>query len=565
MEVDKKTLNKYSLGIALVGSLCFLPFLGGVHLFDWDEINFAEISREMLLTGDYARVYIDYEPFWEKPPLFFWFQVAAMKVFGVGEYAARFPNAICGVISLVVLFRLGHILGGLRLGLIWATIYLGSVLPMLYFKSGIIDPVFNLFIFIGLYYFIRAYWHHSKLDAPYTLYSSWAYFALGGWFIGLAMLTKGQAAYMIVALTLGVYWVYQRLRIYITIPQFLLFSLSAALVTLLWFGWETLRNGPFFVSEFVRYQWRLFSTPDAGHKGFPGYHLVVLLVGCFPASLFAIRAFTRSSALAGEPTYRLDFRRWMKFLFWTVLVLFSIVQSKIVHYSSLAYFPLTFLAAEQIDRLWQQGRAPGLWTRIGLWLVGGLYLVATLSLPWLGRSMAQWRHLVADPFAQGNMQADVHWSGWEMLPGIWLLAVLVISGYYLRRAQWSRALPTLFGGVTIFVLLTLGFVIGKVEAYSQRAAIEFFSGLKGKDIYASTHGYKSYSHLFYAAKQPGLDPRSHDREWLIHGEVDKEVYLATKVHKAYELDSLPHFQRLYEKNGFVFFVRPLAKPAPTPQ
>jgi 4-amino-4-deoxy-L-arabinose transferase-like glycosyltransferase len=29
-----------------------VPGLGAVHLFDWDEINFAEIAREMLVTGD---------------------------------------------------------------------------------------------------------------------------------------------------------------------------------------------------------------------------------------------------------------------------------------------------------------------------------------------------------------------------------------------------------------------------------------------------------------------------------------------------------------------------------
>ena len=65
---------KYSLIIGLIGVVFFISFLGGVHLFDWDEINFAEISREMLLTQEFTRVYVDFQPFWEKPPLFFWLQ-----------------------------------------------------------------------------------------------------------------------------------------------------------------------------------------------------------------------------------------------------------------------------------------------------------------------------------------------------------------------------------------------------------------------------------------------------------------------------------------------------------
>ena len=39
--------------IAVLASLIFIPFLGGVHLFDWDEINFAECAREMIVRHDY--------------------------------------------------------------------------------------------------------------------------------------------------------------------------------------------------------------------------------------------------------------------------------------------------------------------------------------------------------------------------------------------------------------------------------------------------------------------------------------------------------------------------------
>ena len=73
-------------GLAL---LFFLPCLGGVHLFDWDEINFAECAREMLVTGDWMQPQIDFEPFWEKPPLFFWMQALSMTMLGVNELAAR--------------------------------------------------------------------------------------------------------------------------------------------------------------------------------------------------------------------------------------------------------------------------------------------------------------------------------------------------------------------------------------------------------------------------------------------------------------------------------------------
>src|SRR4028119_166377 len=93
--------------VAACGAVLFLPGLGAAHLFDWDEINFAECAREMLATGDYLRVQIDYQPFWEKPPLFIWLQAISMKAFGVNEYAARLPNALGGIATLMVLLHVG--------------------------------------------------------------------------------------------------------------------------------------------------------------------------------------------------------------------------------------------------------------------------------------------------------------------------------------------------------------------------------------------------------------------------------------------------------------------------
>ena len=94
--------------IVVLALLFFIPFLGNVHLFDWDEINFAESAREMLISGNYLRVQIDFQPFWEKPPLFIWLQTLSMSVFGANEFAARFPNAIIGVITLLTFFTLAN-------------------------------------------------------------------------------------------------------------------------------------------------------------------------------------------------------------------------------------------------------------------------------------------------------------------------------------------------------------------------------------------------------------------------------------------------------------------------
>ena len=138
--------NKQLL-ILILGAIVLLPFLGSTHLFDWDEINFAESSREMMLTGNYFQNQINFEPFWEKPPFFFWVQSLSMLVFGQNEFGARFPNVLFGLITLIFVFNIGKRLYNERFGIMWVLLYVGTILPHMYIRSGIIDPIFNLFIF----------------------------------------------------------------------------------------------------------------------------------------------------------------------------------------------------------------------------------------------------------------------------------------------------------------------------------------------------------------------------------------------------------------------------------
>ena len=90
----------------IAGAIIVLAFpWASVHLFDWDEINFAECAREMIAAKQYFLVTINYLPFWEKPPLFIWMQALSMKVFGVSDYAARLPNAFA-VLQLCCCFTM---------------------------------------------------------------------------------------------------------------------------------------------------------------------------------------------------------------------------------------------------------------------------------------------------------------------------------------------------------------------------------------------------------------------------------------------------------------------------
>lgn len=566
---------KPRLIIALLAAVFFIPFLGNAHLFDWDEINFAELSREMVILGDYLNVHINYQPFWEKPPLFFWLQSASMRIFGMNEFAARFPNAICGIITLVLIFDIGKKLFNARFAWIWTLAYFGSVLPFLYFKSGIIDPFFNLFIFLGLYYFILGYWktndkQNTHLKLPKSL---WTYFFFGGIFIGLGILTKGPVAYLIALLTFFVYWIFQKFRLYVSIPQFLWFSISATFVMLTWFGLEIWQNGFWFVEEFIVYQIRLFSTPDAGHGGFPGYHFVVLLVGCFPMSIFAMRAFFKMEK--PQKMHQADFIKWMKILFWVVLILFTIVKSKIVHYSSMAYFPLTFLAAYVIDNLLENKITFNRWMRFGVLFLGGLFILAIFAAPFIGQNLEILKPLLEkDPFAAANLEADIFWSGWEVIPSLFLLTVLVLFFYFYKNNRW-RSFQILSVGMGIFCMLTLIFFINRIEGISQNAAVTFYESKATENALIYTYGFKSYAHLFYGKKantyqsienkhietnQISPLARVNNPQVLKDFPEVVPIYIVCKIQKSKDLEAIKWLEKIENKNGFVFFKRKSGTP-----
>ena len=49
--------------ITALSLLVFLPGLGWIELFDWDELNFAESAREMVVSHNYQYVQIKITPF----------------------------------------------------------------------------------------------------------------------------------------------------------------------------------------------------------------------------------------------------------------------------------------------------------------------------------------------------------------------------------------------------------------------------------------------------------------------------------------------------------------------
>ena len=531
--------------LVLLGALFFIPGLGKVHLFDWDEANFAEASREMIVRGDWLRVTIDYQPFYQKPPLFFWLQALSMKAWGVNEFAARFVNALCGIATLAAVFTVGSRLFGVLFGLLWALAFAGSFLPHLFFRSGIIDPVFNLLIFSGIAVVARAFLIEN--GKPRT-----GLFALAGTLIGLAVLAKGPVALLVVCLTVAVYWAAVRFRKLFGFGDVFVFFACTAAVSLSFFGAETLAHGTVFIKNFIAYQVKLFSTNESGHGGPFFYHLLALLFGCFPASFFAAWSFSRR---AEENDAQKTFSRLMIVLFWVVLVLFSIVKTKTVLYSSLAYFPVTYLAALFLWNVLQGKRSLTKLQYVLFSIFAGVVCLAIALFPVIMMHKELIIPLIRDNFAVACLEKPVRWTGFEFLLGTGYACALAIAIFLIAKKNIVPGSAALFGASALCLFLFLFMFAPKMDAYAQGGPVAFYREHGGSGAYVRAL-YKSYIDKFYGRKGPDAHPSSYDREWLLRGPIDRPVYFVAKATQSRPWDDPALvLVKLKSEYGFVYYRR----------
>jgi 4-amino-4-deoxy-L-arabinose transferase-like glycosyltransferase len=366
------------------------------------------------------------------------------------------------------------------------------------------------------------------------------------------VLTKGPVGVLLPGLTVGVLWAVNRFRPLLSWRAFGLMGLVGLLVTTAWFGLEVAKNGPWFLVEFINYQIVLLTTPDAGHEQPFYYHFLVVLLGAFPVSVLAVRYLTGIRSGNDDA----PFLSWMVVLFWVVMIVFSIVKTKIVHYSSLAWFPVSYLAAYHLHQVLMGQVQWSRWTTVGLLVVGGLLGLVLTAAPLVGMHKDLLIPYINDPFAVANLQAKVVWSGWEWTIGAAWTVALVVCVLQLRR-QTFRAAVGLFLATATMLFFFTATVVPNIEQIVQGTVIEFYQSKQGQDVYVEPIGYKSYAQLFYFQKTPPNSdrPRTTDENYLLNGPVDKPTFLIARINNADDFRKNPNLEVVKEENGFVFFKR----------
>src|SRR5208282_5715277 len=132
--------------------------LGAPPLWEPDEGRYAEIAREMVISGDYVTPRDNMVRYFEKPPLVYWAESAAIHLFGPTEFAVRLPAALFTAGEVAAACAIGEAMFGAAAGLTSAVVLALCPLVFAFARFATLDPAltFLLTMAVGAFYFAAA-------------------------------------------------------------------------------------------------------------------------------------------------------------------------------------------------------------------------------------------------------------------------------------------------------------------------------------------------------------------------------------------------------------------------
>ncbi|HEX7645585.1 MAG TPA: glycosyltransferase family 39 protein [Burkholderiaceae bacterium] len=316
--------------------------LGARTLVPSDEGRYAEMAREMSVTGDWITPRLDGLKYFEKPPLQTWMNALTFDVFGLGEWQARLWSGLCGLLGVALVFHTGR-----RVFNPWVGATAGIVLASSFWWAGlshinVLDMGLSGMMALTLCGMLLAQRDDaSAVERRNGMWLSWAGMAL-------AFLSKGPIGIVLPGAVLVLYTLISRdwklwLRLHLVSGLILFFAIAAP-----WFVLVTLKNPEYPYFFFVVQNYQRYISPIANRPG-PIYYFVPMLI----AGIVPWIGLLLQSLWAGRneeaPT---RFRPKLLLLLWAgfIFFFFSISSSKLPHYILPIFPALALLIACHLQR-----------------------------------------------------------------------------------------------------------------------------------------------------------------------------------------------------------------------
>ena len=375
----------YILLLFLFFLVAYILPLGSVGLIFPDETRYGEIPREMIAGGDWVVPHLNGVRYFEKPPMGYWVNAASILLFGETNFAVRLPSALAVGLSALMIFVLiqrilsGHEEESTHPSPLGALIFLSSFEVFGVGNLAVLDSMFSFFLTATIAFFYMA----TEEQA-----GSWrekAFLLLAGLWCGYSFLTKGFLAFVIPALVLVPYLMWER-RFRDLFRMGWLPLIAAVLVTLPWGISIHLREPDFWRFFFWNEHIRRFLADNAQHKESFWFFFMVA-PGMFmpwtfllPAAISGIRRRLNDPGHEGR-LLRLSFC-WLLLPF----LFFSVSNGKLLTYILPCFPPFAVLMAFGLSHALERNVRNRFFRRaiIGNAVFLGIILVTLLSVQLFG-------------------------------------------------------------------------------------------------------------------------------------------------------------------------------------
>ena len=339
-----------SRGLGALALLAWLGFAIGLHPLTLpEEGRYVGVAWEMLRSGDWIVPTQNGLPFFHKPPLFYWLTAASMQVFGPTAAAARFAPLLAALVAAFGFHAATRRRAGASIA--GAALVVLATMPFFFGAAQFANLDMLVAAFIALTIVFAA---EAALDLrdgrPHrrALVLAWACAALG-------VLAKGLIGLVLPGLVIVVWLVVSaRARVILRLVSplgLVVFALIAAP----WFIAVQQQYPGFARYFFIYHHFERFTASGFNNAQPWWFFLVAVPLLTLTWSLWLVRARIRTAP--GDGTDRTAWRRLMWIWLVTVLVFFSLPESKPVGYAMPVLFPLAYLVAEPALAAWQSGRA----------------------------------------------------------------------------------------------------------------------------------------------------------------------------------------------------------------
>jgi len=200
-------LYRPAFHIPLLLVIGFLAFgsNASISLFGETEGLYAIVTHKMMAAQDYVHLWLRSEPYFNKPPLFFWLQAGFIHGLGWSEAALRLPSVLSSVGTMMTTYFLGRLLFS-PMGGLWGALVVATCYAELWFGPlAIIDPVMTFCMTLGMYAWARAYFQES----------SQGWYVIGFVAFALGSMVKTLHALALPALVMGIFlWMRHDRRVF---------------------------------------------------------------------------------------------------------------------------------------------------------------------------------------------------------------------------------------------------------------------------------------------------------------------------------------------------------------